>query len=92
MIFSRSILCYLVNKYGRETEKNSQLYPVDPEQRAMVDRLLFFDNGTLYKNIVDYFVMPRIECDQEWRLISFLFSEKSKGTPVRSPLGGSTQN
>ena len=56
-IFSRSILCYLVNKYGRDTEQNSQLYPLDPEQRAMVDRLLFFDNGTLYKNIVDYFVI-----------------------------------
>jgi len=54
---SRSILCYLVNKYGRDTEQNSQLYPLDPEQRAMVDRLLFFDNGTLYKNIVDYFVI-----------------------------------
>jgi len=52
---SRSILCYLVNKFGRDTELNSQLYPLDPEQRAMVDRLLFFDNGTLYKNIVDYF-------------------------------------
>ena len=56
-LFSRSILCYLVNKYGRDTEQNSQLYPLDPEQRAMVDRLLFFDNGTLYKNIVDYFVI-----------------------------------
>jgi len=52
---SRAILCYLVNKFGRECPKKSELYPTDPEQRALVDRLLFFDNGTLYKNIVDYF-------------------------------------
>merc|ERR1711994_580239 len=52
---SRAILSYLVNKYGQEEPRKSQLYPADPEQRALVDRLLFFDNGTLYKNIVDYF-------------------------------------
>ena len=55
-LFSRAILCYLVNKYGQEEPRKSQLYPADPETRALVDRLLFFDNGTLYKNIVDYFV------------------------------------
>ena len=56
MNFSRAILCYLVNKFGRDCPEKCQLYPMDPEQRALVDRLLFFDNGTLYKNIVDYFV------------------------------------
>ena len=54
--FSRAILCYLVNKFGRECPEKCELYPTDPEARALVDRLLFFDNGTLYKNIVDYFV------------------------------------
>ena len=53
---SRAILCYLVNKYGQDNPDKARLYPVEPEQRAFVDRLLFFDNGTLYKNIVDYFV------------------------------------
>eukprot|EP00092_Neocalanus_flemingeri_P073579 GFUD01090827.1.p1 GENE.GFUD01090827.1~~GFUD01090827.1.p1 ORF type:complete len:231 (-),score=51.19 GFUD01090827.1:254-946(-) len=52
---SRAILCYLVNKFGSSCPKKSQLYPTDPEMRANVDRLLYFDTGTLYKNIVDYF-------------------------------------
>jgi len=52
---SRAILCYLVNKFGRECPEKCELYPTDPEARALVDRLLFFDNGTLYKNMLDYF-------------------------------------
>ena len=49
-------MCYLVNKYGAEDEKKRRLYPVEAEARANVDKLLFFDIGSLYKNIVDYFV------------------------------------
>ena len=56
LIFSRAILCYLVNKYGSSCPEKCQLYPTEPEMRANVDRLLYFDTGTLYKNIVDYFV------------------------------------
>lgn len=50
---SRAILAYLVNKYAGDDKRS--LYPTEPEARANVDRLLYFDNGTLYKNIVDYF-------------------------------------
>ena len=49
---SRAILSYLVNKYG----KDDNLYPKDPQKRALVDRMLYFDIGTLYKAMVDYFV------------------------------------
>lgn len=52
---SRAILSYLVNKYSEDCPRKRSLYPLEPEQRANVDRLLYFDNGTLYKNIVDYF-------------------------------------
>jgi hypothetical protein len=49
-------MCYLVNKYSGDDAEKQKLYPTDPEQRAVIDRTLFFDIGTLYKSIVDYFV------------------------------------
>jgi len=44
---SRAILTYLVNKFA----PGNSLYPTDARQRAEVDRLLYFDIGTLYKAI-----------------------------------------
>lgn len=55
LLYSRAILGYLVNKYG----KDDQIYPKDPAKRAIVDRMLYFDIGTLYKSMVDYFVSSR---------------------------------
>nr|AIH07590.1 glutathione S-transferase epsilon 15 [Spodoptera litura] len=40
---SHAIITYLMN-YG----KNSDLYPSDPQQRAMIDQKLHFDSGILY--------------------------------------------
>ncbi|XP_066984665.1 glutathione S-transferase 1-like isoform X1 [Macrobrachium rosenbergii] len=50
---SRAIMMYLVNKYA--TEENQYLYPKDPEERGKVDRMLFFDMGTFYHAIKEYF-------------------------------------
>ena len=47
---------YLVNKYSDGDSAKEALYPSDPETRANVDRILFFDIGSLYKSLVDYFV------------------------------------
>lgn len=52
---SRAIMQYLVNKFGTGDPEKESLYPADPEIRANVDRLLFFDIGSLYKSLVDYF-------------------------------------
>lgn len=37
---SRAIMCYLVNKYGKE---DNTLYPRDLEKRAKVDEMLYID-------------------------------------------------
>ncbi|RWS10826.1 glutathione S-transferase 1: isoform D-like protein, partial [Dinothrombium tinctorium] len=48
---SRAIMRYLVNQYSSE----NQIYPTDVKQRAIVDRLLDFDLGTLNSAIGQYF-------------------------------------
>ncbi|XP_015602125.1 glutathione S-transferase 1-1-like [Cephus cinctus] len=48
---SRAIAIYLVDKYA----KNDELYPKDPEARALVNQRLFFDATTLYQRFIDYY-------------------------------------
>ncbi|XP_023237596.1 glutathione S-transferase 1-like [Centruroides sculpturatus] len=47
---SRAILTYLANKYAPD----NNIYPKDPQKRGVVDRLLYFDLGVLYKTLADY--------------------------------------
>nr|QLI62205.1 glutathione S-transferase 9 [Streltzoviella insularis] len=48
---SRAISRYLVTKYGAKTN----LYPEDPQARAVIDQRLDFDLGTLYPRFAQYF-------------------------------------
>ncbi|KAL5277830.1 GstD1.2 family protein [Megaselia abdita] len=61
---SRSILTYLVDKYGR----NDTLYPKDVKKRAVVNQRLYFDAGVLYQRFGDYFypqIMAKAPADPE---------------------------
>ncbi|KAK3578004.1 hypothetical protein CHS0354_037386 [Potamilus streckersoni] len=47
---SRPIMTYMVQRYG----KNPKLYPKDLQDRALVDRLLHYDLGSVYKSVSEY--------------------------------------
>lgn len=44
---SRAILTYLVNKYA----PNHSVYPVDPQARATIDKVLYFDASSVFSAI-----------------------------------------
>jgi glutathione S-transferase len=56
LIFSRAIMTYLANQYA----PNSSLYPKDAKKRAVIDRVLQFDQATLYYSFGDYIARPVI--------------------------------
>ncbi|XP_075148959.1 glutathione S-transferase 1-1-like isoform X2 [Haematobia irritans] len=49
---SRAIIVYLVEKYGKEDDS---LYPKCPKKRALINQRLYYDLGTLYRAIADYY-------------------------------------
>ncbi|CAL1265901.1 unnamed protein product [Larinioides sclopetarius] len=52
---SRAILAYLANKYAPD----SPVYPKDPKERAIVDRMLYFDIGTVFMAVREY-LLPQL--------------------------------
>lgn len=52
MFESRAILQYLANKYAPD----NTIYPKNPEARAQVDKILFFDASSYYASLSKAFV------------------------------------
>lgn len=52
-IYSRPIMQYMVSKWGG---KHSYLYPKDLQKRAICDRLMNFDLGSVYKTVTEFTV------------------------------------
>ncbi|XP_013101454.1 glutathione S-transferase 1-1 [Stomoxys calcitrans] len=50
---SRAIMTYLVEQYGKDDDS---LYPKCPKKRAIINQRLYFDMGTLYKSIAEYYL------------------------------------
>lgn len=50
---SRPIMQYMVSKWGG---KHSYLYPTDLQKRAICDRLMNFDLGSVYKTVTEFTV------------------------------------
>lgn len=51
---SRAICIYLVEKYGR----TDALYPKNPKIRGTINQLIYFDMGTLFKRMYEYYIIP----------------------------------
>lgn len=49
-------MAYLVDQYG----ENDTLYPRNPEARGIIDQRLYFDIGTLFASIFNYYVCKLI--------------------------------
>ena len=50
-------MTYMCSRYS----KNSRLYPKDLQQRSVVDRLLHYDLGSVYKTVSEYMVSNQFD-------------------------------
>jgi len=48
---SRAIVMYLMQKYGG----NNKMYPKDVDARALVDNMLFYDDGVIFPKCAEFF-------------------------------------
>ncbi|XP_017041199.1 uncharacterized protein LOC108088066 [Drosophila ficusphila] len=48
---SRAVAVYLIEQYG----KDDSLYPKDPQKQAVINQRLYFDMGSMYPSLANYY-------------------------------------
>ncbi|GAB6030417.1 Glutathione S-transferase [Chamberlinius hualienensis] len=70
---SRAIMTYLIDKYGQSVQ---HLYPKDIKERAAVDNMLHFDNGSLWVAVRRAFFGPLLFAEPAVRGATESFLDK----------------
>ncbi|KAH8409770.1 hypothetical protein KR222_006470 [Zaprionus bogoriensis] len=89
---SRAIMVYLTEKYA----KSDALYPQDPQQRARINQRLYFDMGTFYRSLADYYY-PQIfqqqpANEEQYKKIEIAFELLNTFLKDSSHIAGSSQS
>jgi hypothetical protein len=58
---------YMISKWGG---KHSYLYPKDLQKRAVCDRLMNFDLGSVYKTVTEFTVSKQILTKKSLRMVT----------------------
>ncbi|XP_017000359.2 uncharacterized protein [Drosophila takahashii] len=70
---SRAVAVYLIEQYG----KDDSLYPKDPKKQAVINQRLYFDMGSMYPSLANYyykvFVTGQFGSDEEFKKVQDTF-------------------
>ncbi|KAH8357215.1 hypothetical protein KR084_009956, partial [Drosophila pseudotakahashii] len=71
---SRAVAVYLIEQYG----KDDSLYPKDPKKQAVINQRLYFDMGSMYPSLANYyykvFVTGQYGSEEEFKKVQDTFA------------------
>ncbi|XP_016968911.1 uncharacterized protein LOC108036991 [Drosophila rhopaloa] len=70
---SRAVAVYLIEQYG----KDDSLYPKDPKKQAVINQRLYFDMGSMYPSLANYyykvFITGQYGSEEEFKKVQDAF-------------------